>query len=94
MKATGMVRKLDSLGRIVLPKEIRQTHHMGVGAPLEIFVETNGDIILRRYDPLPNVEESADKMRALAHGMALEEKTVNKINKKLDELVSLFVENN
>ena len=50
MKATGIVRKLDQLGRIVIPKELRNTFDMKENDPIEIFVEGN-DIILRKYQP-------------------------------------------
>ena len=50
MKATGIVRKLDVLGRIVIPKELRTTLDLNETDPIEIFVEGN-DIILRKYQP-------------------------------------------
>ena len=50
MKATGIVRKLDQLGRIVIPKELRNTFDLSEGDPIEIYVE-NSDIILRKYQP-------------------------------------------
>lgn len=50
MKATGIVRKLDQLGRIVIPKELRNTFDLEEGDPIEIFVDGN-DIILRKYQP-------------------------------------------
>lgn len=52
MKATGITRKIDELGRIVIPKEIRRTLRIREGTPLEIFTEKNGEIILRKYSPL------------------------------------------
>ncbi len=50
MKATGIVRRLDQLGRIVIPKELRNTFDMKETDPIEIFVDGN-DIILRKYQP-------------------------------------------
>ena len=50
MKATGIVRKLDQLGRIVIPKELRTTFDLKETDPIEIFVEGE-DIILRKYQP-------------------------------------------
>lgn len=51
IKATGIVRKLDELGRVVLPIELRRTMGLGEGDPMEVF--TQGDtIVLRRYEPL------------------------------------------
>ena len=49
MKATGITRKIDELGRIVIPKEIRRTLRIREGTPLEIFTEKNGEIVLRKY---------------------------------------------
>lgn len=50
MKATGIVRKLDQLGRIVIPKELRTTFDLNENDPVEIFVD-GSDIILRKYQP-------------------------------------------
>jgi AbrB family transcriptional regulator, transcriptional pleiotropic regulator of transition state genes len=50
MKATGIVRKVDELGRVVIPKELRRTLEISERAPLEVFVE-NDHIILRKYEP-------------------------------------------
>mgnify|MGYP000037896811 FL=1 len=52
MKATGIVRKIDDLGRIVIPKEIRKTLHIHEGDPLEIFIEAKGEVILKKYAPM------------------------------------------
>ena len=51
MKATGIVRRIDDLGRIVIPREIRKTCRIKEGDPLEIFVNNQGDVILKRYMP-------------------------------------------
>ncbi len=50
MKATGIVRKVDNLGRIVIPKELCRTYGIDTGTPIEIFTADGGQIILRRYD--------------------------------------------
>ena len=52
MKATGIIRRIDDLGRIVIPKEIRKTMHIRESDPLEIFTERDGDIILKKYSPI------------------------------------------
>lgn len=52
MKATGVVRRIDDLGRIVIPKEIRRTLRIKEGDPLEIFTEKDGNIILKKYSPI------------------------------------------
>ena len=59
MKATGIVRRIDDLGRVVIPKEIRRTMHIREGAPLEIFTNENGDVIFRKYSPLGEFTQSA-----------------------------------
>ena len=51
MKATGIVRRMDDLGRIVIPKEVRTMLHIAEGDPVEIFTENGGKIILQRYNP-------------------------------------------
>jgi len=66
MKATGIVRKIDDLGRIVIPKEIRKGLRIRVGDPLEIYVEKNGEIILKKYAPMGDLlkisEQFADTL--------------------------------
>ncbi len=52
MKATGIVRRIDDLGRIVIPKEIRRTLRIREGDPLEIFTDNDGGVILRKYSPI------------------------------------------
>ena len=52
MKATGIVRRIDDLGRVVIPKEIRRTLRIREGDPLEIFTDSDGEIILKKYSPI------------------------------------------
>ena len=52
MKATGIVRRIDDLGRVVIPKEIRRTLSLREGTPLEIFTAREGEIILKKYSPM------------------------------------------
>ena len=52
MKATGIVRRIDDLGRVVIPKEIRRTMRIREGDPLEIFTDQNGEVILKKYSPI------------------------------------------
>jgi AbrB family transcriptional regulator (stage V sporulation protein T) len=61
MKATGIVRKIDELGRIVIPREIRKSLKIREGNPLEIYVEKNGEIILKKYAPMGNILEIASQ---------------------------------
>ena len=52
MKATGIVRRIDELGRVVIPKEIRRVQHIRSGDSLEIFMEENGEVVFKKYSPL------------------------------------------
>ena len=52
MKATGVVRRIDDLGRVVIPKEIRKTLRIKEGEPLEIFTDREGQVILKKYSPI------------------------------------------
>lgn len=57
MKATGIVRRIDELGRIVIPKEIRRTFKIREGTPIEIFSNDNGELILKKYSPVMELGE-------------------------------------
>ena len=59
MKATGVVRRIDDLGRIVIPKEIRRTLRIKEGDPLEIFTDKGGEVILKKYSPIGELSEFA-----------------------------------
>ena len=59
MKATGVVRRIDDLGRIVIPKEIRKTLRIKEGDPLEIFTDKSGEVILKKYSPIGELSEFA-----------------------------------
>ena len=52
MKATGIVRRIDDLGRVVIPKEIRRTMRIREGDPLEIYTENDGEVIFKKYSPI------------------------------------------
>ncbi len=67
MKATGIVRRIDDLGRVVIPKEIRRTLRIREGDPLEIFVDRDGEVILKKYSP---IGELGDFAREYAESLA------------------------
>lgn len=67
MKATGIVRRIDDLGRIVIPKEIRRTLRIREGDPLEIFTDQNGAIVLKKYSPIGDLSTFAGQY---AQGLA------------------------
>jgi AbrB family transcriptional regulator (stage V sporulation protein T) len=66
MKATGIVRRIDDLGRVVIPKEIRRTLRIREGDPLEIFTDRGGEVILKKYSPMVDLsyfaQEYADSL--------------------------------
>ena len=59
MKATGIVRRIDDLGRVVVPKEIRRTLRIKESDPLEIFTDRDGKIILKKYSPIGELGDFA-----------------------------------
>lgn len=59
MKATGIVRRIDDLGRVVIPKEIRRVLRIREGDPLEIFTERDGEVIFKKYSPMGELSEFA-----------------------------------
>ena len=62
MKATGIVRRVDDLGRIVIPKEIRRTLKIREGDPLEIYTEKDGGVIFRKYSPMGDLQDFAAQL--------------------------------
>ena len=61
MKATGIVRRIDDLGRVVVPKEIRRTLRIREGDPLEIYTDREGEIILKKYSPIGELSQFAQQ---------------------------------
>ena len=59
MKATGIVRRIDDLGRVVIPKEIRRTMRIREGDPLEIYTEKDGEVIFKKYSPMGELADFA-----------------------------------
>lgn len=86
MKATGIVRRMDDLGRVVIPKEIRRTLNIREGEPLEIFIGKNGSVVFQKYEiPAEGkatfaqkwLEDNALPMRAVSAKFSIEERIVN-----------------
>ncbi len=72
MKATGIVRRIDDLGRVVIPKEIRRTMRIREGDPLEIYTGTDGEVIFKKYSPMGEMESIAnDFCAAIAKNTSL-----------------------
>ncbi len=67
MKATGIVRRIDDLGRVVVPKEIRRTLRIREGDPLEIFTDREGQVILKKYSPIGELSEFATEYCEALH---------------------------
>jgi len=103
LKATGIVRRIDDLGRVVIPKEIRRTLRIREGDPLEIFVDRDGEVILKKYSPIAELGNFAKEyVESLAdstgHGAMITDRdiiiAVAGITKKdyLDKAISEDVE--
>lgn len=67
MKATGIVRRIDELGRVVIPKEIRRTLRIREGDPLEIFTDREGEIILKKYSPIGELNDFSREYASAIH---------------------------
>ncbi|MHB8158431.1 MAG: stage V sporulation protein T [Desulfocucumaceae bacterium] len=78
-KATGIVRRIDDLGRVVIPKELRRTLKIRNGDPLEIYVDRTGQIMLKKYSPINELgqfaQEYAESLNeALGHSAIITDK--------------------
>jgi len=67
MKATGIVRRIDDLGRVVIPKEIRRTMRIREGDPLEIFTDREGEVIFKKYSPIGELAQFAAQYAETLH---------------------------
>jgi AbrB family transcriptional regulator (stage V sporulation protein T) len=67
LKATGIVRRIDDLGRVVIPKEIRRTLRIREGDPLEIFTDREGEVILKKYSPIGELGDFASEYAESLH---------------------------
>jgi len=104
MKATGVVRRIDELGRIVIPKEIRKTLRIKEGENLEIFIDDKENIVLKKYSTMNKIDDFAqnltDAVNAfLKHNIIITDNDsviaiTGKLKKKyLDKSISSFLEN-
>ena len=66
MKATGIVRRIDELGRVVIPKEIRKTLRLSSGDPIEIYTERD-ELLLKKYSPIRSIDGFAEQFSAAMH---------------------------
>ena len=67
MKATGIVRRIDDLGRVVIPKEIRRTMRIREGDPLEIYTDCEGEVIFKKYSPIGEMNGFAAEYAETLH---------------------------
>lgn len=67
MKATGIVRRIDDLGRVVIPKEIRRSFRINEGCPLEIFTDGDGEVIFKKYSPVGELSSFAAQYAEVLH---------------------------
>ena len=88
MKATGIIRRIDELGRIVIPKELRRTLHITAGDPIEIFTAEDGVIALRKYEPSNSVLSYLERLEALINNEEFRHK--DKMLVKIAELEALL----
>lgn len=70
MKATGIVRRIDDLGRVVIPKEIRRTMRIREGDPLEIYTSNDGEVIFKKYSVIGEMSENATQVADIMHKLA------------------------
>ena len=86
MRATGIVRRIDDLGRVVIPKEIRRTLRIREGDPLEIFTEKDGEVIFKKYSPMGELSDFAGQICETMY------KTTNKIaaGADRDSVISVY----
>lgn len=70
MKATGIVRRIDDLGRVVIPKEIRRTMRIREGDPLEIYTSNDGEVIFKKYSAIGEMSENAGQVADIMHKLA------------------------
>ena len=93
MKATGIVRRIDDLGRVVIPKEIRRTMRVREGDPLEIFLNEDGEVVFRKYNPtyrddlMTTLQDAADYYDNYEDDRATADQ-LRKIAKEVDALLT------
>ena len=71
MKATGIVRRIDDLGRVVIPKEIRRTMRIREGDPLEIYTDREGEVIFKKYSPIGELVNFANQYAETLHKVCM-----------------------
>lgn len=89
MKAISIIRRIDDLGRVVIPREIRHTLHIKEGDPLEIYLDDEGGVVFRKYEPnyIQSLYSAFDDLIKYykAYGTAEDKELISKINTLKDE---------
>lgn len=92
MKNTGIIRRVDDLGRIMIPKEIRRTLKINDGDPMEIFIN-NGMVCYQKYEPEVNYIETINSIiKTLSDDMDINSTKRNMLKVKMEEAISLLKE--
>lgn len=91
MKAIGMVRRVDDLGRIVIPKEVRRQLRLAEGTPMELFVEDN-KVIFQKYIPALDFKQSIEELRKVFYETEefFDVKTSNEIEEHIKALANIL----
>lgn len=93
MKATGIVRRIDDLGRVVIPKEVRLTMGIKEGDTLEIYTEDGGAIVFKKYDAAGQWQEQIMRLRdSIKNDMDIKSETRYIIAQRMDELLKIVKE--
>ena len=90
MKATGIVRRIDDLGRVVIPKEIRRTMRIREGDPLEIYTSNDGEVIFRKYSAISEMGESAPQVADILFklaGVSKKEFNERRVSPELEDMM-------
>ena len=96
MKATGIVRRIDDLGRVVIPKEIRRTLKIRESEPLEIFTDRNGEIILKKYSPIGEFSSGAQqrpgrRIRSIRENLSVKRWSSDSLTGILSRKITLII---
>lgn len=91
MKATGIVRRIDELGRIVIPKEIRRTCRLQEGDQMEIYLGRDGEVILQKYSIEPVIDAFRDTVKEISEYLDLDER--KEFLARAEEAINKYREN-
>ncbi|MGG1879096.1 AbrB/MazE/SpoVT family DNA-binding domain-containing protein [Paenibacillus cisolokensis] len=91
MKATGIVRRIDDLGRVVIPKELRRTMGIDEGDPVEFFTNDGRQVVVRKYQPGCHVCGNSDHDLHLFHGQQICSKCVSETRKYAKEITEEII---